>query len=527
MSNHTDYIIEENYNKELNSSSLSLDNILEDIYDKFLYFCVDENVLYYLNINSNEQLNEYNLYFSNIKSLLQLSFSKSYIHRVSLYNNKINYVYSDTGSNFLKYTEENKWINAENLSKRFNYHVTKQGFVICYNIFSGKTNIGTLCVEFNGDELINYINKFSSDVSLGLYNKETETFLAGANDTLMQMFTKATASVGNVYKDKNLWFQCKNTLLPNIILMINYTAKTPAASFPVWLMIICIISSAAIAMLLSYYISMHYYAAISNIVAEFQATFSDCTSQSDELRYISQYISKVRSRNENIEKELIDKISSLKLYQTLMLQCQINPHFIFNTLNTITLLLINECEDERPAEIISKLCTILASVFDTKNYLVSISQEIEYTKTYIEIIKISKNLNTTIIYNIDKNISHYPTLKFILQPIIENVFKHGKAPIDNGDGKITISAHNVNKKIQICVSNNFQPMTPSELETLRKRLSDDDIISQNHIGLANINNRIKIFFGNDYGITNIISNKKETAVYIEFPIIDTNFSNES
>ena len=135
----------------------------------------------------------------------------------------------------------------------------------------------------------------------------------------------------------------------------------------------------------------------------------------------------------------------------------------------------------------------------------------------IENIKHANSID--FIFDIDDNIYEYYTLKMILQPIIENAITHGVKLLRNENGIITISAKTENSNIVFAVTNNGPTIPPQRLIEIQQSLiCVDDIPENNHIGLRNVNQRIKLIFGNDYGCS-ITSADNVTTVKIIIPII--------
>ncbi|MBQ8588259.1 MAG: hypothetical protein IJ454_02600 [Clostridia bacterium] len=107
-------------------------------------------------------------------------------------------------------------------------------------------------------------------------------------------------------------------------------------------------------------------------------------------------------------------------------------------------------------------------------------------------------------------------MKFILQPIVENALQHGIHPVENIHGKIVIESKIADKQLMIKVRNNGKPIPPDELREIRDNLRLDDM-PENHIGLYNVNQRIKIIYGDRYGCR-IHSDKNGTTVTVLQPI---------
>ena len=288
------------------------------------------------------------------------------------------------------------------------------------------------------------------------------------------------------------------------------------------IIIACIIISLTLSVALSFYLSMQLYNSIAVITAEIQKNFGEngiTGGTANELKYISLKLMELEDKNKATESELVNKISSLRLYQTIMLQNQFNPHFIFNTLNSITMILLNQnLTDERPVEMIALLSNLMRGAVNTEHYIISLENELKYSQTYIQLEKIKQKDNFDIEYNIDKELLSQTTIKFILQPIFENAFEHGIKKLPASErGKISLTIQRQKNNILISVSDNGPGMAEDTLKKLLKQLQEDDLLSSRHIGLCNTNNRIKIYYGEDFGVINITSDENGTTVQILIP----------
>ena len=172
---------------------------------------------------------------------------------------------------------------------------------------------------------------------------------------------------------------------------------------------------------------------------------------------------------------------------------------------------------ENPAsKIIVLLSDLLQESLHISTYLIPISIEIENSKKYIEIEKIKSKSEFDLILDIDPALTNYMTVKFSLQPIIENSFKHGIKYLKDKDGAfIKIKIHEYNEEIIFEISNNGPAISPEELQRLQNRLKSN-IISDKHIGLCNTNKRINLIFGENYGC-NIASSGDITTVIMNIP----------
>lgn len=198
---------------------------------------------------------------------------------------------------------------------------------------------------------------------------------------------------------------------------------------------------------------------------------------------------------------------------------QINPHFLYNTLETIRMKAFTDGNQE-VATAIKLLGKSMRYVLNnTKTTLVTLNQEIDYMKNYLAIqqFRFGDRLNYTI--NMDASIdpNRYRILPLLIQPIIENSISHGIGSTGK-NGHLFIKIRNPQSdSLNICIYDNGVGMTKSTLLDVIKKLNTPPKSREQGIGLYNINNRIKLFYGQEYGL--VIQSKQNfgTLVTIHIP----------
>lgn len=220
----------------------------------------------------------------------------------------------------------------------------------------------------------------------------------------------------------------------------------------------------------------------------------------DEVEQISRNFNTMCEKLESyINKVYLAEINT-KDAQLTALQTQINPHFLYNTLEMIRMkAIVNNNED------LSEMIYILANLFrnSVKNtdMIIRVEDETNYCMSYLELHKIRLGDRLKVAFEIDKSIRDYAILKLILQPLIENSLVYSGINDNMNSITITISGYKENDVIYISVMDNGMGIEAKELERLKKELETiKGIESESSIGLRNINDRIKIFFGDAYGL---------------------------
>ena len=273
--------------------------------------------------------------------------------------------------------------------------------------------------------------------------------------------------------------------------------------------------------ILAYVASVRSYSPLNEIISFLDNSQppADSIEEEDknELMYIINSIQTHINDKTKMAEILEERMKLLRKSQYDMLQTQINPHFLYNTLETINWMAYNMSNSENP---VSKSLINLASFFrntPTSGYFVSIENEIKYTKEYVNILALRYGDLFDIEWDIDESILSYTIIKICLQPIIENAVYHGIKQ-KNDKGLIKIKGLCDDNNIILIVSDDGVGIEKDDLDELNKTLSETSFTNEkSHIGLSNVNQRIKIIFGDSYGIHVESTVGVGTDVYVTIP----------
>ncbi len=212
------------------------------------------------------------------------------------------------------------------------------------------------------------------------------------------------------------------------------------------------------------------------------------------------------------EKELEKRKNEAQLRA---LQYQINPHFLYNTFASMKFLVKLDQKDEA-----IRMITALSRLFHRAVHaeqVIPVQDEVEYAKAYVVIEQMRYRDKLQVEWDIDDGLRGFLTLKFILQPIVENAILHGIRAHDRA-GLIIISGDLCDdSRIRFTVSDNGVGMEPGVLENLRAAIGG--VREGRGVGLANVQERIHLNFGGDYGISITSDPGKGTRVLLEVPAI--------
>ena len=211
------------------------------------------------------------------------------------------------------------------------------------------------------------------------------------------------------------------------------------------------------------------------------------------------------------ERELESRKNEVQL---ISLQYQINPHFLYNTFASIKFLMkLGEIDKA------IKMITAMGRLFHKAVHdeqVVIMKDEIDYVKAYITIQEIRYKDKVNVVWNLEEGIFDYKSLKFMLQPIVENAIDHG---VFDSSSAIFIRVHGKvdQNRIIFEIFDNGPGIEESKLINIRKTIEGKGNL--NGIGLKNVNDRIRLYFGEEYGLRIESIFGKETKVTVTIPAI--------
>lgn len=220
----------------------------------------------------------------------------------------------------------------------------------------------------------------------------------------------------------------------------------------------------------------------------------------DEMEAIQRSILLAKQEKDDLNEQIKERIVSLHNAQICALQTQINPHFLFNTLEAIgnaAALLMNG--DNQVTEMIYTLGKMMRISLSNENYLVPLSEELEHVKQYVKLVEFRFHGRVTLHQEIPEDMGDERIVKLTLQPLIENAIQHGLSRMRSG-GEIWLRGEKKGGDNYLYVTDNGQGVTPEELEALTGHLGMSAIAGSRHIGMRNVDQRLKLVFGEEYGL---------------------------
>lgn len=194
------------------------------------------------------------------------------------------------------------------------------------------------------------------------------------------------------------------------------------------------------------------------------------------------------------------------------LQTQINPHFLYNTMDSIIWL-----SEQKDNESVIKMVVALSRFFRISisrgRDIIRIEDEIQHAMYYLQIQQIRYSNRFQYSFDIDPAITDYLVVKLILQPIIENAIQHGL--VDDGAGTIVVRGYEQDGQVRFEVVNSGYGLNQMQIEEIHRKINDDQY---NSVGLKNVVQRLRLYYGAKAGIDIASVPDKNTTITIYFPI---------
>jgi len=231
--------------------------------------------------------------------------------------------------------------------------------------------------------------------------------------------------------------------------------------------------------------------------------FDTAEKITEKNRYLMIGLSHLISTQMEISK-VENLISLLKYSELKALQSQINPHFLFNVLNTMTSLI--RTNPEKAREVTIDLSKYLRYNLDNNLKSVELIKELNQIDTYIKIEKARFGDKLNIVYDVEESLYNFQIPSLIIQPLVENSIKHGiLKKRDNGFVKIIVKK--IDKDIEVAIEDDGVGIEQAVIDNLDKKIEEN-------IGLKNVHQRLKLLYGEGLNIT-----KLEQGTRIKFKIL--------
>ena len=239
---------------------------------------------------------------------------------------------------------------------------------------------------------------------------------------------------------------------------------------------------------------------------------------SAEIRHLGYSVQKSYEQIEALMKEIIQQQTERRKSELDALQSQINPHFLYNTLESITWM-IEAQRNKEAVVMISELAKLLRVSLSRGKTIISIGDELQHSRSYMNIQRVRYKERFKVEFLIDEEIKNYCIVKLVIQPLLENAIYYGVGNIDeDDDGQILIRGEKKGEDIYISIEDNGMGMP----EDIRSNILTDNSKVPKHgsgVGVINVHSRISLMFGPEYGLEVYSELDEGTKVVIHIPAI--------
>lgn len=236
-----------------------------------------------------------------------------------------------------------------------------------------------------------------------------------------------------------------------------------------------------------------------------------------EIQHLGKSIGDMAAQIRLLMKDIVTEHEAKRKQEFDTLQSQINPHFLYNTLDIIVWMI----ENEQKAEAV-KAVTALARFFRISlskgKSIITVRDELEHVRNYLMIQHMRFKNKFTYEIQAEDGVLELASLKLMLQPLVENAIYHGMEFMD-GDGEILLKVWKEEGDLYFSVIDNGLGMTEEQVGNLFTGASHVDSKRGSGIGVKNVNERIKLYFGEKYGLSIESEPDEGTTVKIHLPVV--------
>ena len=239
-------------------------------------------------------------------------------------------------------------------------------------------------------------------------------------------------------------------------------------------------------------------------------------SGSYEVEHLGKSIKNMLGRIKVLMSDLVAEHNAKRKSEFDTLQSQINPHFLYNTLDIIVWMIENENSD-KAVNIVTALAKFFRISLSKGKNIITVKDEVEHVRNYLMIQNMRFKNRFEYSIDVDEEVLSYSSLKLMLQPLVENAIYHGMEFMD-GDGEIDVKVFKEDDSLYFTITDNGLGMSEDMVETL---LSKDFVSSKkgSGIGVKNVNERIKLYFGSEYGLKVESEPDEGTKITIHLPAV--------
>lgn len=236
-----------------------------------------------------------------------------------------------------------------------------------------------------------------------------------------------------------------------------------------------------------------------------------------EIRHLGQSVQNMAKQIQVLMADIVSEHEKKRKQEFDTLQSQINPHFLYNTLDIIVWMIENEKPDQA-VKAVTALARFFRISLSRGKSIITVKDELEHVRNYLMIqhMRFKNRFSYTI--EAEDEVLELASLKLMLQPLVENAIYHGMEFMD-GDGEIFISAWKEGEDLYLKVSDNGLGMTEEQVARLFSDMPHTGSSRGSGIGVKNVNERIRLYFGSEYGLSIESEPDEGTVVTIHLPAV--------
>ncbi|WP_327204763.1 sensor histidine kinase [Paenibacillus sp. DMB20] len=237
-----------------------------------------------------------------------------------------------------------------------------------------------------------------------------------------------------------------------------------------------------------------------------------------EVERVSHRFNLMVQRIRELMQQIIREQEAKRKSELDVLQAQINPHFLYNTLNSV-IRLAESGRNEEVVKTITSLSKLFRISLSKGSHIITVREELEHVRNYLIIQNIRYKNKFRFTIDAEEQVLDCLTLKLILQPLVENAIVHGLEEL-YGPGMIRIEARRVEGNVQIMITDNGLGMSPEKLVSVLNGCPDSKRGSG--VGVQNVQERIRLAYGQAYGLAFESEREEGTTVTVTLPVqLDT------
>ena len=550
----------------LQKSAVVTDNIMNDVLqtlDKIVQLSYITEIVQMTDTDSNTYINKANQAIAMVNDRIQ---SNNYIVSAYIYSDLNEMLLSDEGAQSIhKVHDRGKWYNIHKQTFLASPYVLvnhANSIFVCQPIWiQGGHKAGLFVVDVELQKIRDLLENekvaqqgafFIMDISGQLiycnekdfseepedishkYEKDVAGLRAGQTIMVSGPDERIVSVTDSMHKS---WKYALVTETP------DYKEETAVVSYFLISSIFIGIVASLIAAYIITYLTYRPFKKIVEVVENPQLHWNEreATKGSNEMLYITSNILSNRLSNKEMAEELEERVRALRQAQFRALQFQIDPHFLYNTLETIKWNAVEEMGlGNKTSKMLTKVARLYRLGLENDDVIVTLKEELDFLKLYIEIVRIRFGDAIQFHWDIDERLYECNIIKMCLQPIVENAIQHGLRP-KNYQGNITVSAKYEKERLCVCIANDGQYMSGASLKELNEKLKTGAGFEESKVGLRNVNERIKLIYGKKYGVSvscsvpkgetpdgeNRKEQNEEVRVTLTFPCRNLNRSEEN